>query len=273
MADRGVSDLIGFILIFSLIAISVGTVYVVGFSGLQDARNAEQLTNTERAFDVLADNIDDIVRSDAPNRATEFRLYEADLAVGERTTLTVEIANVNAPNTYSVTTYPLVYKPQRSSTTIRYLNGAVIRQDRGGALFLDDPTFVFRKNTADERTTIIPIIETRSGGRQAVGGTGTVLVRAQQAVAEPLTTRTTPSNANSDVDSDDTDNEYEVQLRIETSEARAPIWRDYLNEEIEAAYPNVNDPCSLSNPATVECTFPTERLYVTVTRIDIALST
>jgi len=272
MADRGVSDLIGFILIFSLIAISVGTVYVVGFSGLQDARNAEQLTNTERAFDVLADNIDDIVRNDAPNRATEFRLYEAGLVVGQQTTFSVEITNVGPPNTASVTTYPIVYEPQRSSTTIRYVNGAVIRQDRGSALFLDDPAFVFRRNAAGERTTVVPLIETRGDGREAVGGTGTVLVRAQQAIAEPLTTRTTPSNAGSDPDGDG-NTEYDVRLRIETSEARAPIWRDHLNEEIEAAYPSTSGPCSLSNPETVECSFPTERLYVTVTRIDIALST
>lgn len=256
MADRGVSEVIGFVLIFSLITLSVGTVYVVGFGGLQDARDTEQLRNVERAFDVLADNVDDIAVNDAPNRATEFRLYEADLTVGEPTRFTVDVDDGTTVTSYSVNAYPIVYEAQGSPTTIRYLNGAVIRQDRNGERFLEQPTFVFRE-TGGERTAVIPIIQTRSQGEQTVGGTGTVLVRANRVLAESLGTH---------VDGGTT---YDVEITVETTERRAPLWRDALNSELDAAYGVT--PCS-SSGGTVTCSpFTVDRVFVTATRIDVSI--
>jgi len=262
MADRGVSEVIGFVLIFSLITLSVGAVYVVGFGGLQDARDAEQLTNVERAFDVLADNIDDIAVNNAPNRATEFRLYEADITVGEPTRFTVSI-NESEPNsaTYSVNAYPIVYEAQGSPTTIRYINGAVIRQDRNGQRFLNEPSFVFR-TAGVNKTAILPIIQTRSQGDQTIGGTGTVLVRSDRVLAESLGTHTKAG-----VD-------YDVNITVETTERRAPLWEDLLNSELDAAY-NV-EPCSTTG-GTVVCDgasgdgFTVQRVHVTATRIDVSI--
>lgn len=269
MAERGVSEVIGFVLIFSLITVSISVVYVVGFSGLEDARDAEQLNNVERAFDVLNDNLDDIIRRDAPNRATEFRLYESDLSVGEPTRLTVTVTNVGSAPTYSINAYPLVYEAQGSPTTIQYVNGAVIRQDRNGALFLDTPSFVFRKD-GTEKTAVLPLVNTRSKGGQAISGTGTVLIRATHILEEQLTARTEPSTASSDPDGD-SNPEYDVGLRIQTSETLAPLWRDHLNDELETAYPSLSGPCSIPTPGVVECSFAVERLYVTATRIDVAI--
>lgn len=257
MADRGVSEVIGFVLIFSLITLSVGAVYVVGFGGLQDARDTEQLTNVERAFDVLADNIEDITVNNAPNRATEFRLYEADLTVGEPTRFTVSINESETNNaTYSVNAYPIVYEAQASPTTIRYINGAVIRQDRNGQRFVDEPSFVFR-NVSGNRSAVIPLIQTRSQGDQTIGGTGTVLVRSNRVLAESLGTHTTDG-----VD-------YDVNITVETTERRAPLWEEVLNSELDAAYGI--EPCSRTGGTVVCNGFTVQRIYVTATRIDISI--
>lgn len=278
MDSRGVSEVIGFILIFSLITVSAGTVYVVGFNGLQNARDAEQLNNVERAFDVLDDNLDDIVRKDAPNRATQFKLYRADLFVGEPTRFTVEVTNTGVtPNpSYSVNSFPIVYTVQGSSTTFRYVNGAVIREDRNGLVFLDEPSFLFRKDggtPSDTRTALFPLIDTRTQGQQAIGGSGTILVRANRVLGEELTSRTTPSSATSDVDGDG-NNEYEVVFTVDTTAARAPLWHDYLENELESEYDDIttyiSDPCTVSGD-TVECTLAVERLSVSATRIDVSI--
>lgn len=260
MADRGVSEVIGFVLIFSLITLSVGTVYVVGFGGLQDARDAEQLTNVERAFDVLADNIDDIVVNDAPNRATEFRLYEADITVGEPTRFTVKINESETTNaTYSVNSYPIVYDGQASPTTIRYINGAVIRQDRNGQRFIDEPSFVFRTDDGN-KSAVLPLIQTRSQGDQTIGGTGTVLVRANRVLGESPGTHTRDG-----VD-------YDVNITVETTERRAPLWKDVLNRELDAAYDSDPSPCSIRGGGTVVCNgFTVQRIYITTTRIDVSI--
>lgn len=255
MDSRGASEVVGFVLIFSLISLSVGAVYVGGFSGLQSARDAEQLNNAERAFDVLADNMDDIAESDAPNRATEFKLYGSDFYVDGGTRFTVRITNLGDTPTYSVQTHPLVYNMRNSPTSLSYVNGAVVREDRGGAVFLNEPTFVFRTDASGDKTAIVPLIETREAGKSAVGGTGTVLIQSRHVLSEALTTRT--------------GGDYTVEFTVETGETKAQLWEQHLEAELDSAYGS-DSYCSRSG-GTVTCTFTVQRLYVTATRIDVTV--
>jgi len=66
--ERGVSDVVGYVLIFSLIVATVGVVTTVGFSTLEDRQDAERVNNVERAFDVFANNMENVYRDGAPSR-------------------------------------------------------------------------------------------------------------------------------------------------------------------------------------------------------------
>ena len=102
---RGVSETIGFVLVFSLIVLTVGVVLTVGYGGLQDARDAERVNNAERAFDVLADNVEDITHRGAPSRGTEVRLAEASLGAGSPTYLNVTGVNDSGGRVFSTGNY------------------------------------------------------------------------------------------------------------------------------------------------------------------------
>ncbi|MFC7177433.1 DUF7289 family protein [Halosegnis marinus] len=256
MTDRAVSEVIGFVLVFSLVLSSVSVVYVVGFGGLQDARDAEQLTNAERAFDVLADNMDDIHRDNAPNRATEFKLYDARIDVGDPVTFNVTVDNGTGTQSFSVDARPVVYAPTTGETTLRYLNGAVFRTGGSGSVLLNEPRFLFRES-GGLRTAAFPLIETRPDGVNAIGGSTTVLIRADLARAELL--GSLPDAAG----------RYDVTFRVETAAARAPTWERFLEAELNDAYGDA-DRCTVSG-GTVECAFETDRLYVSATRIDVAI--
>ncbi|MFC6988243.1 hypothetical protein ACFQJD_05030 [Haloplanus sp. GCM10025708] len=104
MPDRAVSDVVGFVLVFSLIITSVGVVTVFGISTLEDARTDERINNAERAFDVLADNFDDIARGGAPSRATEIKLAETSLTLAETVDLSVNASDEADP-------YPSEFRP------------------------------------------------------------------------------------------------------------------------------------------------------------------
>lgn len=261
MSERGVSEILGFILVFSLMAASVASVYVVGFSGLEDSRNAEQINNAERAFDVLDDNVDDIHHDNAPHRATEFKLYNAEMYLGEPTRITMTITNVSPAPTFGITTYPLVYDPQGISTDLVYSTGASIREDRGGAIFLDEPGFIFRES-GGVRTASLPIVQTRSSDEEYASGTSTILVRGTRVVSETLISRTTPV-------ADTGGPRYTADIVIETKPVRATLWEAYLDEKIEAAY-GVSDPCEIpAGTSNVECTLEVERLFFSATRIEM----
>jgi AraC-like DNA-binding protein len=264
MTDRGVSEVLGFVLIFSLVTASVGAVYVVGFGGLEDARDAERIDNAERAMDVLADNVEDIHRDDAPTRATEIKLYDATLSVGESTNVAVNVTN-NATgvtaNWNNVSVYPVEYAPQRSPTRLRYVNGGVFREDRNGGLLLNRPPVTMRTNSSGDRIVVIPILQTRPGSSSgSISGRTTVLVRTERISSRVLSARTDPGPETPDP-------HYNVTYRIETTEARAPLWEDYLDTRFDEAFGTT--PCSTPSPDTVECQFETQQLFVTVTRINV----
>ena len=102
---RGASETIGFVLVFSLIVLTVGVVLTVGYTGLQDARDAERVNNAERAFDVLADNIEDITDRGAPSRGTEIRLAEAAIGPGAPTHINISGFNTSGGRVFTTGNY------------------------------------------------------------------------------------------------------------------------------------------------------------------------
>ena len=267
MTDRGVSDVIGFVLIFSLITSTVALVYVFGFTGLQDARDDERIENAERVFDILADNVEDLHRRGAPSRATEIKLADASLGYGSGTSLTVQVTNLDSwTPTYSTNLDPIVYQPTDSPVRLVYDNGAVFRERRGvGGIVLRRPGSVFRESDGT-RTAVIPFVQTRQTGSAGTGGSSTVRIRTEKAGSDVLGVHTTPTNATSDPDGDGTD-EYEVTYRIETTPTRATLWEEHLERRISWRA----DACKAPD-GTVTCRFGVERLYVTVVRVDVSFS-
>jgi len=219
--DRGVSDVVGYVLVFSLITVTIGTVFAVGITGVEDRREAERVANVERAFDVLDDNLRDVQRYGDPNRATEIRLAGGTLAMSGETRFalvnsTDPAVAANATGDSSVETDSLVYRD--GETTIAYEAGALVRGDGDGSVLLSGPRFV----AADGRTTI-PIVGLESDSDDSVSGDGTVQVtvvvpdkyreRKPKPSDSSETTVLTPS-------SDDT------YLHVETDHPEA--WREYF---------------------------------------------
>jgi hypothetical protein len=172
---RGVSETVGFVLVFSLVLLTVGTVLTVGYAGLQDARDAERVNNAERAFDVLANNIEDITARGAPSRGTEIRLAEASIGPGEPVTMNISGFAADGSRQFSTgnnTLDTIAY--EADGTKIRYAGGAVTRVQSDGSTLLGDPNYRLANDSV-----IIPIVELTVQER-TIAGSRTVLVRADR---------------------------------------------------------------------------------------------
>lgn len=180
MTDRGLSDLIGYILVFSLVAMTVGVVSVAGVSSLEDAKDAEQASNAERAFDVLADNVADLHQAAAPNRATEISLSQATLHTGTTATMNVSGWETGGSANFStgpITSDVLVWESTREpDTKVVYAFGTVLRSQRDGGVVVRPSPFQF-----DDGRTVVPIVRTRSRNAESLGG-GIVRVRSSRSV-------------------------------------------------------------------------------------------
>jgi hypothetical protein len=209
--DRGVSDVVSYVLVFSLITASVGVVTVVGFEAIDDRQAAERVNNVERAFDVFAANMENVYRDGAPRRATEMRLAGGSLGLGEPVVITIEAAN---GDNVTVSSNPLVYRD--GDTEIVYIAGAVLRSEGDSSVMLRDPPF-----RTDTTTASFPIVDTYvSSGTTTVSSDGTIRVAS---AARGVNT-TVPSSFGSS-------GAYNVTVESSRSDA----WERYFD-----AQPNTN---------------------------------
>jgi hypothetical protein len=212
---RGVSEVLGYILVFSLVIATITTTMVFGFGGLEDRQAEEQVTNIERAFDVLADNIDDMQRYEDPSRATEIRLAGGTLSLGQEVTMTVGRGSggtIDPSAQTNVTLRPLVYESEGG--TVVYEAGMVFRADEASSLARTETPFV-----VDDARAVVPTIVTVSGG-DAVGVSSdqTVLVETERNPrTQTVAQRTIEANGG------------ELWLAIETP--RADGWARQLEAE------------------------------------------
>lgn len=258
---RGVSEVISFTLIFALIGTVVAVISVVGFTGLEDSRDDEQLQNAQRAFDVLADNMADIYREGAPSRATEIKLNEASMYIGDTSTFFVDVPG--GPS-LTFTPQPIVYETERSDSKVVYEAGAVLRVDGDSAVMLNEPPMQF-----DEGRSILTVVSLTNDGADSVGGTTTVLVRA----AETGNTISYPQGSgNPDVNAPAGS---VMTVRFATTPARAGAWERFFEEEF--AYTD-EDECETDSSGTVTCTLEEadgdlpDELYVSKSTISVTFS-
>ncbi|MFB6155684.1 MAG: hypothetical protein ABEJ22_07285 [Haloferacaceae archaeon] len=246
MSERGVSNTIGFVFVFSLIILVASVVSVSGFGVLRDVRDAERINNAERAFDVLADNIGDIQSESAPSRSTEIKLADASVGTADATEITVTIAGTDYPTDGTpIRTEPIVYSAE--NTRIIYEAGAVIRQEESGAVMVRNPPLL-----ATPQRTALQFVRLESpsgsGGR---AGTTTILVQAVQ--------------TDSQVHAVERGTDIPVTIEVKTAPERAAAWSRYFEEEIGS------DVCSTSG-GTVTCSYDTDVAILSTTTVDVKIS-
>lgn len=241
--DRGVSNVVGYVLVFSLITLTIGTVFAVGITGVEDRQEAERVANVERAFDVLDDNLRDIQRYEDPSRSTEIRLSDGALSLSETTR--VQLRNESGGVLLNRTSHTLAYT--HDDTTIAYETGAWFRSDGDAAVMRSEPRFV-----ADNGRTTLPLVLLYPDGDSRVSGGGTI-----QVAAGGLRSNTGPNRSAAAGET--------LELRIESDYADG--WKRYF-ERTDGF--DLNETASTDGEAVAELT-ETETVYVHRIALDVAL--
>lgn len=237
--ERGGSELLGFLLVFAAVVLTISLVVVAGAATLDDARQFHRTTNAEAAFTALAGDVDDVVRAGAPGRSTAVRLDGGALRTAPAETTVAFTNESGVTTTRTVRPDPVVYD-SGSGTTLTYRGGALIRRDGDSTVLFGPPEFLL-----SAEVVVLPLVETRLVGG-GVGGTTEVDVRTRHNGTELLA-------VNESID--------DVTLTVTGPNAGA--WARYF-EEADGPVTSVSH-----TGDTVEVTVETDRLYVSVHRVDV----
>ncbi|MFB6139041.1 MAG: hypothetical protein ABEJ26_01240 [Halosimplex sp.] len=238
--DRGQSEVIGFVIVFSAILAATVVVSVFGLSALNDVRESTVANNGETAMQALGSDVEAIYYGSAESRTTELTLDSASLAVGDPTRVKVRVPSAGIDREWKL--YPLVYRSDAAS--IYYEDSLVVRQQPTGAVAVTDSLF----RMSDERA-IVPIVRTNAAANVSVRG-GTHRVEFVGNGTESVV-HSEPSP-------------FSITITIEDVPGRERVWADTLNEAYTGS---ASTPCTpdLADDKVV-CdgpSFETERLLVT----------
>ncbi|MDB2237258.1 hypothetical protein PN419_01175 [Halorubrum ezzemoulense] len=217
-ADRGVSETVGFVLVFALITSTIAVTFTVGLGGLEDAQLAERDDNVERAFDVLHDNFNDIGRDGVPSRATELRLGGGRLAFDRVSEFRL---NDTGTETAIVEGGSITYYGA-GDTRIVYENGAVFRMEGNDGVMVKEPDLLVGD-------TIVYSLYGLSPPAESVSGDRTVLVVAERTDRE--------------VAIDDRTADQNVTLAINSTQAT--VWKRYY-DGFDGVTTNMSGPADLT---------------------------
>lgn len=176
--DRALSDVIAFVLVFAIIIGSVGLLYTVGFSSMEDYQEGQQLQNAERAMSALADNFNDVQNDRSiQERSGELALREGTVTIDDGPEMTID----NGTESRDLTLGSLVYR--HGSTAIAYEAGGVFRGDNGDpnqSVVVDRPQITCRDDTAI--VSVLEIESSDSGSFQSSGGVELSIVESETSV-------------------------------------------------------------------------------------------
>lgn len=237
--DRGVSEVLSYVLLFSMILAVVGVAYPAGVADLRGAQQSHQLQNAERAFEVFASNVADIVYRGASSRSTT--VTTAGSAVGFGDPVTFNLTLVGEGVSYSTSVRPVVY--HGASADVIYVNGAVVHEGRDGSVLLREPPMLLQDRV------VLPFVITRVSGPAQVGGESTVLIETHSASRSAFLEPAEPGDT--------------YRLRLNVTTPRSGVWRRYLTSEADAS-------CTTTGQ-TVSCVFTAERVSISVVRVDVRL--
>lgn len=240
-ANRGVSEVLGYVIIFALVIAVIGFVTALGMPALLDVQDSEQASSAERAFDVVGENMAAVYERGAPSRATEIDLTATELFYGTPVTM-----NVTVNGNSTVTDIRPVILRVDDDTRLIYEGGAVFRDEGDGGLVLREPPMLI-----DDTRLHLPVIRTTAPAIESAGGT-TVLLRGESAGESVLHSATGGSNS--------------VTIAVESP--RYDLWERYFVEQAGIDPSN----CTVDASAeSVECQTSAETVYVTLQEIEVEI--
>lgn len=169
-SDAGVSEVVGFLLILTIVMMAIGVVYAVGFPTLNSIQDGSYIGNVEQSMRILALNAQRIATGSAPSQAVEIKLKDSAISVLRKSTLNITFTNGSGGRVTDFSSLnPMTVEADFRDRKIAFEGGGVWRKEPTGTAMLRSPPYAFGN------VTVLPLLLI-SGANHSQSGTGVVRV-------------------------------------------------------------------------------------------------
>ena len=213
-SESAVSEVIGFILIFSIVMLAISAIYAVGYPTIQSSKENAQFQNMEQSFMVLQSNINTVAFGQAP-----VRTLKTSLGGGSLTVYPSDGSITVSPGGWDVPIGAIEY--EKNGRSIAYEGGGVWEKyPTGSAIKLSEPRISVQEVEGNS-TVFVSIINISSeNGISSVGGEGTA----------SFVVRSKPSTYPLNITSLSTASGHGDNVVITVKSDYADAWGRYFNE-------------------------------------------
>ncbi|PKG33550.1 hypothetical protein [Methanoregula sp.] len=173
---EGVSESIGFLLIFTLMMAGIGLVTLYGYPLLMQQQTSADEQIMEKNMIVLQNDVKSLAYKTVPYKETSLKIGGGALTIynSHHTPPASKITIRDANGVIFVTDFrsgDLTYSSASANTEVSLQNGAVVKRQNQGSVMLAEPRWFYDGQT---KTLVINLVNLTSNGLMARDGIGTV---------------------------------------------------------------------------------------------------
>ncbi|PSQ30670.1 hypothetical protein BRD16_05410 [Halobacteriales archaeon SW_6_65_46] len=253
--ERGVSEVLSYILVFSVVTVTIAFVLGNGVGAVTSTQQNARVDAATSGVAILDKSVQTVYQTGVPRRATELKPNGGTLSIGGQFDVDVGISR-NGTSLFSYSRVSSRFTHTIDDQSVGLALGARFRSGPGRVAMIDDPPFLFNES----RTNLPLVLFT---GADSVSTGSPVQVVASSGAERLLAHRSKNSP-------------YTVEIRIETTPARAAAWDRYFQRENLTAVSGEESPTAVdgeNDPANgvVVYKHQTERVIIQRFTVDLSL--
>jgi hypothetical protein len=175
----GVSESIGFLLIFTIVIAGIGLVTLYGYPMLLQQQTSADEQIMQKNMIVLQNDVKSLAYKTVPYKETSLKIGGGALTVYNSfyspatSKITIKDSSANPPFVDSFSSGDLMYSSVSAGTDISLQNGAVVMRPRvsPGSVMIAEPRWFYDGST---KTMVINLVNITSTGMLSKAGVGTV---------------------------------------------------------------------------------------------------
>jgi len=172
-SNRAVSEVIGYVIIFGIVMLAIGTIYAVGFPLLQSSKDATQFQSIEQGFLILQTDLFKVALDQAPVRTTKLGTAEGGSLRSDpdACNLTIEIIHSGTVDNHTIVMGNIEFNSRVGSVACE--NGAVVVKYQSGSIMRSKPRMF---NSTDQGDILFSLVKINDSFSSRGGGIAQVTI-------------------------------------------------------------------------------------------------